>query len=629
MTSRSFLEASLEKRILVLDGAMGTMIQGYGLDEGDFRGPRFAEHSKDLKGCNDLLSLTRPDVIEAIHEAYLRAGADIIETNTFNSTSISMEDYGLEEIVYELNVAAARVARRAAERITSENPDRPRFVAGAIGPTNRTLSISPDVNRPTFRGVGFDELKDSYKEQVRGLIDGGVDALLAETVFDTLNLKACIVAIEEVFEEKNTRLPLMISVTITDASGRTLSGQTVEAFWISVEHARPLSVGINCALGAEEMRPYMEELSKIAAVYTSCYPNAGLPNAFGEYDQSPARMGEILEDYARQGWLNMVGGCCGTTPDHIAAIASAVAPFSPRKISEPSPYTRYAGLEPLVIRPDSNFIMVGERTNVTGSRRFARLIKAQDYEAAAEVARQQVDGGANIVDVNMDEGMLESEEEMSTFLKLIATEPDVARVPVMIDSSKFTVIEAGLKCVQGKSVVNSISLKEGEEAFKIQAETVRRYGAAVVVMLFDEDGQAVSLEDRVRIATRAYHILVDELGFSPHDVIFDPNVLTVATGMEEHDDYAVGYIEGVRAIKKRFPEVKTIGGISNVSFSFRGNDPVREAINAAFLYHAIAAGLDMGIVNAGQLEVYEDIPKDLLEYVEDVLLNRRPDATER
>jgi 5-methyltetrahydrofolate--homocysteine methyltransferase len=629
MSSRPGLTACLDERILVLDGAMGTMIQRFRLDEADFRGQRFAAHGKDLKGFNDLLVLTRPDVIADIHRQYLEAGADIIETNTFNGTSISMEDYGLEHLVYELNVAAAKLAREACDEFTDKTPDKPRFVAGAIGPTNRTLSLSPDVNRPMYRAIDFDTLKDSYKEQARGLIDGGVDALLAETVFDTLNLKACVVAIEEVFEEKGLRLPLMISVTITDNSGRTLSGQTVEAFWISVEHARPLSVGINCALGAEEMRPYMEELQRIAPVYASCYPNAGLPNAFGEYDQGAETMGRILAEFAREGWLNMVGGCCGTTPDHIAAIARAVAPYKPRKIPAPSPHTRYAGLEPFVIRPDSNFTMVGERTNVTGSRRFARLIKARDYETAAEVAREQVDGGANLIDVNMDEGRLEAEQEMRIFLNLLATEPDIARVPVMIDSSRFSVIEAGLKCVQGKAVVNSISLKEGEEAFKAQARTIRRYGAAVVCMLFDETGQAVTLEHRLAIAQRAYRILVDDVGFSPQDIVFDANVLTVATGMEEHDDYAIGFIEGVRAIKNLFPEVKTIGGISNVSFSFRGNEPVREAINAAFLYHAIAAGLDMGIVNAGQLEVYDEIPRQLLEYVEDVLLNRRSDATER
>ncbi|MBA2661875.1 MAG: methionine synthase [Bradymonadaceae bacterium] len=623
------IESLLAKRILVLDGAMGTMIQNHKLEEADFRGERFAAHGFDLKGCNDLLVITQPQIIEDIHTAYFEAGADIVETNTFNAQSVSMADYGLEDVVYELNVEAARVARRAADKMIARDASRPRFVAGAIGPTNRTLSMSPDVNRPGYRAIGFDELKIAYIEQIRGLIDGGVDVLLAETVFDTLNLKACILAFEEVFEQRGQRLPIMLSVTITDNSGRTLSGQTIEAFWVSVAHACPLSVGINCALGGSEMRPYMEELSALADVFSSCYPNAGLPNAFGEYDQTPKMMAKILEEFAAEGWLNMVGGCCGTTPEHIRAIAQAVQGYAPRQIPARNPHTRYAGLEVLTLRPDSNFTMVGERTNVTGSRKFARLVLNDDFESAVGIAREQVDGGANVVDVNMDEGMLDSEQAMTTFLNIIATEPEVARVPIMIDSSRFSVIEAGLKCVQGKAIVNSISLKEGEELFRKQALTVKRFGAAVVVMLFDEEGQAVTLEHRLRIAKRAYDILVDEVGFAPEDIIFDANILTVATGMEEHNDYAVGFIEAVGEIKKMLPRVKTAGGVSNVSFSFRGNDAVREAINAAFLYHAISAGLDMGIVNAGQLEVYEQIEPSLREHVEDVLLNRRPDSTER
>jgi 5-methyltetrahydrofolate--homocysteine methyltransferase len=617
----------LQKRILIIDGAMGTMIQRCRLDEQAYRGDRFADHPRDLKGNNDLLSLTRPEVIEDIHRQYLAAGADIIETDTFNAQAISMADYGFEPYVYEMNVAAARIAKRAAAEFTT--PERPRFVAGAIGPTNRTASLSPDVNNPAFRAVTFDALVDAYHEQVRGLVDGGVDILLPETTFDTLNIKAAIFAIEKFFDERGVRLPVMLSVTITDASGRTLSGQTVEAFWNSVSHANIVSVGINCALGAREMRPHIEELARVAPVYITCYPNAGLPNALGEYDETPQSMAAQLRDFAENNWLNVVGGCCGTTPDHIGAIAKAVEGLTPRVPPTIEPHLRLSGLEPLTVRPDSNFIMVGERTNITGSPKFAQLIKSGDLDGALRIAKQQIDGGANILDVNMDEGLLDSEKVMSEFLHLIASEPDIARIPLMIDSSKWSVLEAGLKCTQGKSVVNSISLKEGEAKFREQAKLIRRYGAAVIVMAFDEEGQADTIERKVAICSRAYRILVDDLGFNPTDIIFDPNVLTVATGMEEHANYGVAFIEAVRQLKQRFPLASTSGGISNVSFSFRGNKAVREAMHAAFLYHAIKAGLTMGIVNAGQLAIYEEIPKDLLELVEDVLLNRRPDATER
>lgn len=623
------LHRALKERILVLDGAMGTMIQRHDLGEADFRGAPFADHDDALEGCNDLLSLTQPEVIFDIHRQYLMAGADIIETNTFNSQRVSMADYGLQEHCLEINRAAATLAKRAAAEVEASDPSRPRFVAGAMGPTNQTLSMSPDVERPIYRATTFDAMREAYAEQARGLLEGGVDILLPETVFDTLNLKACLIAIEDVFAEIGRRVPVMLSVTITDRSGRTLSGQTLDAFWISVEHARPLSVGLNCALGPEQMAPYMEELARTVPVAVSCYPNAGLPNEFGEYDESPQDMARVLDDFAAQGLLNMVGGCCGTTPDHIEAIAEVAARHTPRVPAKASSWSRFSGMEPLILRDDSNFTMVGERTNVTGSRRFKRLIKAEDYEAAVSVARQQVEGGANILDVNMDEGMLDSKEVMSSFLKLIATEPDIARIPIMIDSSRFEVLEAGLQCVQGKAIVNSISLKEGEDTFRHQARIVRSYGAAAVVMLFDEEGQAVTLEHRLRIVDRAYKILTEEVGFSPQDIIFDPNVLTVATGMEEHDDYARGYIEALAAIKERYPEVKTIGGVSNVSFSFRGERAVREAVNAAFLYHAIGAGLDMGIVNAGHLEVYDEIDPELRDLVEDVLLNRRSDATER
>ena len=612
----------LRRRILILDGAMGTMIQRYQLDEAAYRGERFANHPRDLKGANDLLCLTRPEVIEEIHRQYLEAGADIIETNTFNAQAISMSDYGLESVCYEINLEAARIARRAADAYGN------RFVAGAMGPTNRTASLSPDVNNPAFRSVSFDDLVRAYYDEVRGLVDGGVDILLPETTFDTLNIKASIFAIEKYFAEIGRRLPVMLSVTITDASGRTLSGQTVEAFWNSVSHAPALSVGINCALGAAEMRPHVEELAAISPLFTSCYPNAGLPNALGGYDETPQSMARLLREFAENGWLNVVGGCCGTTPEHIRAIAEAVREFKPRVPAAPEQWLRLSGLEPLTVRPDSNFLMVGERTNITGSPKFAQLIKAGDLEGALAIAKQQIDGGANILDVNMDEGLLDSEKVMHDFLNLVASEPDIAKVPLMIDSSKWSVLEAGLKCTQGKSVVNSISLKEGEEKFREEARLIRRYGAAVVVMAFDENGQADTVERKVEVCSRAAAILLDE-GFDESDIIFDPAVLTVATGMEEHADYGVGFIEAVRALRRKYPRANASGGISNVSFSFRGNKTVREAMHAAFLYHAIHAGLTMGIVNAGQLAIYEEIPKDLLELVEDVLLNRRPDATER
>ncbi len=636
------LRAQLERRILILDGAMGTMIQRHRLTEADFRGRRFADHSRDLKGDSDVLVLTRPEVISSIHHEYLAAGADLIETNTFGGTSVAQADYDLEAYAYEINVEGARLARAAADAWTAKTPDRPRFVAGAIGPTNRTLSISPDVNNPAFRAISFDELRAAFEVQVRGLIDGGADVLLLETIFDTLGAKAAIVAIENVFEEKGVRLPLLISVTITDRSGRTLSGQTVDAFYVSIRHAQPLSVGINCALGARDMRPYMADLARIAECYVSSYPNAGLPNAFGEYDELPPETAALLRDFGASGFVNILGGCCGTTPDHIAAIAAAVEGIAPRPLPAgswlaPAPpaapdadhYSRFAGLEVLTIRPDSNFQMIGERTNVTGSAKFARLIKSGNYTEAVSVAVEQVRGGANMIDVNMDEGMLDSEQAMTTFLNFIATEPEIARVPIVIDSSRWTVLEAGLKCVQGKGVVNSISLKEGEADFLQKAATVRRYGAGVVVMAFDETGQADTVVRKVEICRRAYRLLVDQAGFDPVDIIFDPNILAIATGLEEHNDYAVNYIEALKQIKAACPGAKISGGVSNLSFSFRGNDVVREAIHSAFLYHAIRAGMDMGIVNAGQLIVYEDIPKDLLEHVEDIIFNRRPDATER
>jgi 5-methyltetrahydrofolate--homocysteine methyltransferase len=641
----------LAKRILVLDGAMGTMVQREKLTEEQFRGQRFKNHPRDLKGDLDLLVLTRPDVISRIHHQYLEAGSDIIETNTFNSTSIVQSDYGLEALAYELNFEGARLARRACDEWTARTPGQARFVAGAIGPMNRTLSISPDVGNPAFRATTFDEMREAYAEEVRGLIDGGADFLLVETIFDTLNAKAALVAIQEVFESRipnpESRPLVMISVTVTDRSGRTLSGQTVDAFWVSIAHVKPFSVGINCALGARDMRPYLAELARIADCYISCHPNAGLPNAFGLYDEQPDETAAYLREFAARGLLNIVGGCCGTTPEHIAAIARAVEGLSPRSfqhkghkenessVSDQRPdnpvngFTQFAGLETLTIRPDANFQMIGERTNVTGSVRFARLIRAGQYGEAARVAVDQVRGGANLIDVNMDEGMLDSEQAMSEFLKYIATEPEIARVPFMIDSSKWSVILAGLKCVQGKPVVNSISLKEGEEDFLHKAAIIRRYGAGVVVMAFDEKGQADTVERKVSICHRAYRLLTERAGFDPSDIIFDPNILAIATGLEEHNAYAINFIEATSIIKATCPGVKVSGGVSNLSFSFRGNDIVREAMHSAFLYHAIKAGLDMGIVNAGQLAVYEDIPKNLLERVEDVIFNRRPDATER
>jgi 5-methyltetrahydrofolate--homocysteine methyltransferase len=635
---RSQLDDLLARRILVLDGAMGTMIQRVQLTEADFRGDRFRSHSRDLKGDNDLLVLTQPDIIAGIHRQYLEAGSDIIETNTFNSTAVSQADYGLQSIVYELNVEGSKLATQACAEWTARTPDRPRFVAGSIGPTNTTLSISPDVNNPAFRAITFDALCAAYREQVRGMIDGGCDLLLLETIFDTLSAKAALVAIAEVFESQlpdpASRPPLMISVTVTDRSGRTLSGQTIDAFWATVAGARPFSVGINCALGARDMRPYLAELARIADCYISCHPNAGLPNAFGQYDELPNDTGAYLREFASSGFVNIVGGCCGTTPAHIAAIARAIEGVAPRatpksRTPDPDRFTQLAGLETLSIRPDSNFQMIGERTNVTGSARFARLIKAGNYAEATRVALDQVRGGANLIDVNMDEGMLDSERAMTEFLNYIATEPEIARVPTMIDSSKWSVILAGLKCVQGKPVVNSISLKEGEDDFLLKAAIVKRFGAAVVVMAFDERGQADTVERKVAICQRAYALLTGRAGFDPTDIIFDPNILAIATGLEEHNAYAMNFIEATRIIKETCPGAKISGGVSNLSFSFRGNDVVREAIHSAFLYHAIKAGMDMGIVNAGQLVVYEDIPKELLEHVEDIIFNRRPDATER
>ena len=623
------LKDRLHRRILVLDGAMGTMIQKRNLSEADFRGTRFATHPCDVKGNNDLLVLTQPDLIGSLHQEYLEAGADMIETNTFNSNAISMADYQMEHLAYELNLAGATVARKAADAVMNKDPSRPRFVAGVLGPTNRTASMSSDVNDPAFRAVTFEQLRKAYYEQVRGLVDGGSDLLLVETIFDTLNAKAAFFAIDQYRQEQGVSIPVMASVTITDQSGRTLSGQTIEAFWHSIVDADPFSVGINCALGAKQMRPYIEELSKRAPVYISCHPNAGLPNAFGGFDETPERMAEDLREFAGNGWLNIVGGCCGSTPEHIAVIAQAVRDLPPHTVVEPDHATRLSGLEPLTIRPELNFVNIGERTNVTGSPKFSRLIRDGQFEEALAVARQQVEGGAQLVDVNMDEAMLDSENAMVRFLNLIASEPDICRVPLMVDSSKWSVIEAGLQCVQGKGVVNSISLKEGEEKFKEQARLVKRYGAAVVVMAFDETGQADTIDRKVDICTRAYKILTEEIAFPPQDIIFDPNILTVATGIEEHNNYAVNFIKAVRRIKATLPHCKTSGGVSNISFSFRGNNVVREAMHSAFLYHAIKAGLDMAIVNAGQLGVYEEIPKDLLELVEDVLLNRRPDATER
>jgi len=620
---------TLKRRIVIIDGAMGTMIQAHNLEEADYRGQEFARHERDLRLCNDVLNITQPAIIEDIHRQYLEAGADIIETNTFNSNAISMAEYRLQGFVYDLNKAGAQVARRAAARFMSGNPGRPCWVAGSIGPTSRTASASQDISSPASRAVTFDQLRDAYYEQIRGLVDGGVDLLLVETIFDTLNGKAALFAADQYFEDTGKRLPLMASVTIVDLSGRTLSGQTVEAFWISVSQAPLLSVGINCALGAKQMRAHIEELSRIAPIFTSCYPNAGLPNSFGGFDETPETMSADLREFASNGWVNMVGGCCGSTPAHIRAIREAVREVPPRVPPQAERHSRFSGLEPLVIRSETGFVNIGERTNVTGSPKFAKLILGGQFEEGLSVARQQVEGGAQIIDVNLDEAMLDSEQAMTTFLNHIASEPDIARVPIMIDSSKWSVIEAGLKCIQGKGIVNSISLKEGEEVFKQRARLIKRYGAGMVVMAFDEAGQADTTERRVDMCTRSYRILTEEVGVDPCDIIFDPNVLTVATGIEEHRNYAVSYIESTRQIKDTLPGCKVSGGVSNISFSFRGSNVIREAMHSAFLYHAIRAGMDMGIVNAGQLAVYEELPRDLLELVEDVLLNRRADATER
>ncbi len=619
----------LQQRIMILDGAMGVLIQSYELIDQDYRGSRFMNFPHELKGNIDLLSITKPELIKEIHIRYLDAGADIIETNTFSATSISQADYKMEDLVYEMNKTSALIAVSAADEYTRLNPDKPRFVAGSIGPTNKTASLSPDVNDPGYRAVTFDNLVDTYAEQIKGLIDGGVDILLIETIFDTLNAKAAIFASEQVFKEIGKRLPVMISGTITDASGRTLSGQTIRAFLISMSHAAPLSIGVNCALGAKEMMPHVEELSKYAPFFVSAHPNAGLPNQFGGYDDTPEKMTEQLKQYLEGGFVNIVGGCCGTTPDHIKAFAELAARYKPRIVPENKRITSLSGLEPLMITRESNFVNIGERTNVSGSIKFANLIREEKYEEALSVARQQVEGGAQVIDICMDDAMLDAEKCMVRFLHLLMSEPDIARLPVMIDSSKWQVIEAGLKCVQGKAVVNSISLKEGEKVFIEQAEKVKQYGAAVVVMAFDEKGQADSFNRRTEVCRRAYDILVNQVKFPPENIIFDPNVLAIATGIEEHNNYAVDFIKTTEWIKANLPYARVSGGISNLSFAFRGNNLIREAIHSVFLYHAIKAGMDMGIVNPGMLAVYDDLPKDLLELVEDVVLNRRSDATER
>ncbi|EPB9466176.1 MULTISPECIES: methionine synthase [Vibrio] len=626
---RQQIEAQLKQRILLIDGGMGTMIQGYKLEEQDYRGTRFADWHCDLKGNNDLLILSQPQLIKEIHAAYLDAGADILETNTFNATTIAMADYEMESLSEEINFAAANLAREVADEWTAKTPDKPRYVAGVLGPTNRTCSISPDVNDPGYRNVSFDELVEAYSESTRALIKGGSDLILIETIFDTLNAKACSFAVESVFEEMGIELPVMISGTITDASGRTLSGQTTEAFYNSLRHVKPISFGLNCALGPDELRPYVEELSRISESFVSAHPNAGLPNAFGEYDLSPEDMAKHVKEWAQSGFLNLIGGCCGTTPEHIRQMALAVENIAPRQLPELPVACRLSGLEPLAIDKDSLFINVGERTNVTGSARFKRLIKEELYDDALDVARQQVENGAQIIDINMDEGMLDAQACMVRFLNLCASEPEISKVPIMVDSSKWEVIEAGLQCIQGKGIVNSISLKEGKEKFVEQAKLIRRYGAAVIVMAFDEIGQADTRERKVEICTNAYRILVDEVGFPPEDIIFDPNIFAIATGIEEHNNYAVDFIEAVGDIKRDLPHAMISGGVSNVSFSFRGNNYVREAIHAVFLYHCFKNGMDMGIVNAGQLEIYDNVPEKLREAVEDVVLNRRDDATER
>ncbi|HBS06530.1 MAG TPA: methionine synthase [Leptospiraceae bacterium] len=624
------LYEQLEKRILVLDGAMGTMIQKHKLEEEDFRGERFKDYKGELKGNNDLLTLTRPELIQEIHEEFLEAGSDIIETNTFSCTTISQADYDLQELVDELNIEGARLARKAADKYTEKTPEKPRFVAGAIGPTNKTLSLSPDVNDPGYRAVTYQEVVLAYEQQVEGLIKGGVDILLVETVFDTLNAKAALFAIENVFDRIGYTVPTMVSGTIVDQSGRTLSGQTTEAFWISISHMpHLLSVGLNCALGSAQMKPFIQELSRVAGCRVSLYPNAGLPNEFGGYDETPEYMGEQIHNYASEGWVNIIGGCCGTTPDHIRAMAKSIEGIKPRQPAKQEPYLRLSGLEPLVVRPEANFLNVGERTNVTGSKKFARLIREENYEEAVAVAQDQVENGAQVIDVNMDEGMLDSEAAMVKFLNLIGAEPDISRVPIMIDSSKFSVIEAGLRCVQGKAIVNSISMKEGEDVFKEQARKIMRYGASVIVMAFDDKGQADSYERMIEICGRAYKILTEEVGFPAQDIIFDPNIFPIATGIEEHNNYSVDFINATKWIKENLPHARVSGGVSNMSFSFRGNEPVRRAMHSVFLYHAIRAGMDMGIVNPGQLDVYDEIPRDLRDLVEDVVLNKDPEAGEK
>jgi 5-methyltetrahydrofolate--homocysteine methyltransferase len=638
MTLFQQLTDLLRRKILIIDGAMGTMIQKHTLQEQDFRGgthhhhdtihAQICHHNHDLQGNNDLLSITQPDIIKNIHREYLAAGADIIETNTFSATRIAQADYDAQEFAYEINVRAARIAKEAA--LEYSTAEKPRFVAGALGPLNKSLSLSPDVNNPGFRATNWDEVVLAYKEQLHGLLDGGVDIILIETVFDTLNAKAAIYAVNEIFDERGISLPVMISGTIVDLSGRTLSGQTTEAFWNSIRHCpNLLSVGLNCALGAEQMHPFLAELSRIATCFVSVYPNAGLPNEMGGYDESPQHMASVLTQFAEEGLFNIVGGCCGTTPDHIALMAKNVSALTPRIIPTHPQFMRLSGYEPFIMRPELNFVNIGERTNVTGSAKFAKLIKENKYDEALSVALQQVEAGAQIIDINMDEGMLESEGAMVTFLNLIAAEPDIARVPIMIDSSKWSVIEKGLQCIQGKGIVNSISLKEGKEKFIEQARKIRYYGAATVVMAFDEQGQADTAARKIEICQRAYSILTEEVGFPPEDIIFDPNIFAVATGIEEHNTYAMDFIQAAEWIKKNLPHAKVSGGVSNLSFSFRGNEPIRKAMHSAFLYHAIKAGMDMGIVNAGQVDIYDDIPKDLLEYIEDVLFNRRADATER
>ncbi len=625
------LKDILGRKILLLDGAMGTMIQRHRLSERDFRGERFENHKCDLKGNNDILVLTQPRLIENVHREYLESGADIIETNTFNANKISQKDYGTEHLVYEINYTAAKIARKVADEFTAKDPTKPRFVALSIGPTNKTLSISPDVNDPSFRAITFDELTDAYYEQIRGGIEGGADILLVETIFDTLNAKAAIYAIEQYFDDSgNEQIPIMISGTIVDQSGRTLSGQTVEAFWISISHAKNLlSVGLNCALGAKQIRPFLEELSRIASVFVSVYPNAGLPNEMGEYDDTPESMGAIVESFAREGLVNIIGGCCGTTPKHILKFAQAIEKYPPRKIPEVKPYLRLSGLEALVVTPESNFTNIGERTNVAGSRKFARYIINGEYQKALEIAREQVENGAQIIDINMDEGLLDSKKAMTTFLNLIATEPDIAKVPIMFDSSQWSVIESGLKCSQGKGIVNSISLKDGEEVFIERAKKILRFGAAVIVMAFDEQGQAVDYEHKIAVCSRAYDILVNKVGYPPQDIIFDPNILTIGTGIEEHNNYALAFIEATRWIKSNLRLSKVSGGVSNLSFAFRGNEIVRRAMHSVFLYHAIKAGLDLGIVNPGQLDVYEEIEPTLRSLIEDLVFNRKPNSTEK